>query len=628
MTSASTIARHQPNSGMAALTLGAIGIVFGDIGTSPLYALKEIFSGPTAANPANVLGILSLVFWSLILMVSIKFVAIIMRADNRGEGGVLALSTLASRTLNARSARVVVGLGMMGMALFLGDSLITPAISVLSAMEGIKVAAPALDQLVIPITVVVIVFLFMIQSRGTDMVGKLFGPVMVVWFTVIGAMGAVQIFYHPGVMRALSPVYGMEFFLSNGWSSYFVLGGVVLVTTGGEALYADMGHFGRKSIKLAWTYFVMPCLVLNYFGQGALLLADPTAIREPFYLMAPHWAEWPLLILATFATVIASQAVISGAFSVTHQAIQLGYLPRREVRHTSDHAIGQVYIPRTNWMLMAGVIMLVLAFRSSDALASAYGISVVGTMTIDAVLALVVALRIWGWHPSRAWSLFGLFITVDLAFLGANLVKIPQGGWFPILVAACSFTLMWVWRKGRKVLANILYKDAMPIESFVCNQLSRFEVRAPGTSVFLCGNNNVVPLALLHNIKHNSVLHEHVVLLHVHVDDVPYARVENRSRIQSIGAGFYQVDLHFGFMDRADVPRALEAISSLGFSLESMQTSYFLGRETLISNHGHSGLSRFEEWIFIGLSKTATSATEFFSLPPNRVVEMGSQVYI
>lgn len=628
MTSATSGTRRKGKGQLASLMLGATGVVYGDIGTSPLYTLKEVFSGHLPLVPANVLGILSLVFWALMIVVTVKYVMVIMRADNNGEGGVLALSTLARRGLSPKGAAIVACLGMLGMALFIGDSLITPAISVLSAMEGIKVAAPALHRLVIPATLAIIIGLFLIQSKGTEIVGKLFGPVMIAWFGVMGLAGAAQIVQHPTVLRALSPTYAIHFFTSHGFASFFILGSVVLAVTGGEALYADMGHFGRRAIKYAWLYFVLPCLVLNYFGQGALLLALPTAVTNPFYLMVPSWAEWPMLILATCATVIASQAVISGAFSLTQQAIQLNYLPRREVRHTSDHAVGQVYIPRTNWILMVGVVLLVLGFRSSDALASAYGISVVGAMTIDAMLAFIVAVNMWKWRLRFAVPLFGLFLVIDLSFLGSNLVKIASGGWFPILIAGCCFTMMYVWRKGRGVLAHILHADAMAATDFVARQLGRFETRTPGTAVFLCGNNKIVPIALLHNIKHNKVVHERVLLMTVKTDGVPYHRAEDHLVVEDLGQGFYRVEVHFGFMEKPDVATAMMKLDRFGLPINLLETSFFLARETLIGDNGRSGLNRFQEPIFIAMAKTATSATEFFSLPPNRVVEMGSQVHI
>ena len=614
---------------MGSLMLGAVGIVYGDIGTSPLYTLKTVFSIHTATRTADVLGILSLIFWSLMIVVTLKFVFVIMRADNKGEGGVLALSALARQGLGRRAAGAVAALGLLGMALFMGDSLITPAISVLSAIEGIDVAAPGLASFVVPVTLAIIVGLFVIQSWGTEIVGKLFGPVMIAWFAAIALLGLAQVVRHPGVLAALLPSYGAAFFLANGWTSFFVLGGVVLAVTGGEALYADMGHFGRRPIAMAWLYFVLPSLVLNYFGQGALLLADPDAIQNPFYLLAPSWATWPLLLLAAMATVIASQAVISGAFSVTQQAIQMNYLPRREVRHTSDHAMGQIYIPRTNWLLMVGVILLVVGFRTSDSLGSAYGISVVGTMTIDAVLAFFVAVNMWKWPVALAVPLFGMFVAIDLTFLAANLNKVLQGGWFPLVVAACSFTMMHVWRKGRQVLFRVLHADSMPVADFVARSLGRFSVRTPGTAVFLTGDNTVVPLAMLHNIKHNKVLHERVFLLTVHSDDEPYREPEDQIAVEELGRGFWRLDVHFGFMDRPDVPKAMEQLARSGIAIDPMDTSFFLGYENLMADKGKSGgLNRYEEPLFIALSKMATGATGFFSLPPNRVVVMGSQVYI
>lgn len=611
-----------------ALMMGAIGVVYGDIGTSVLYTLREVFSHGLPLTSDNVLGILSLIVWSLMIVVTLKYVLVIMRADNKGQGGVLALSALAQRAVSSGVGKFVVVLGMLGTALFVGDSLITPAISVLSAVEGVKVAAPALEHFIVPISITVIGILFYMQKGGTEKIGKFFGPIMCAWFATLGLLGCVEIFQNLEVLKALSPTYAVAFFANHGFASMLVLGSVVLAVTGGEALYADMGHFGRRPIQVSWIFFVLPCLLLNYFGQGALVLANPEAVTNPFYLLAPSWATWPLMILATAATVIASQAVISGAFSITQQAVQMGYLPRREIRHTSDHEIGQVYIPRNNWVLFVGVVVLILGFQSSDNLASAYGISVVGAMTIDAILAFVVAISIWKWKLWYTAPLFGLFIAVDLAFLGANSLKFFEGGWFPLLIAAVSFTCMYVWRAGRKVLFDALYSDAMSIKDFINKEVHKFHSRTKGCSVFMTGDPDVVPAALLHNIKHNYVLHERVVLMTVKYADVPYKRADNKVEVEELGEGFWKATIYFGFMEKPDVPSIFPLLAERGLKLDMLKTSFFVGRETLIPSAGKVGLPKWQEPIFIALSKTASSATEYFSIPCNRVVELGTQVEI
>ena len=610
-----------------ALVLGAIGVVYGDIGTSPLYAFKSAMEAAGGA-PSDIFGILSLLFWSLMIVVSVKYVLVILRADNRGQGGVLALSTLAQKNASPGLRSAIVILGMLGVALFTGDSLITPAISVLSAVEGLRVAAPALDPYIIPITLLVLGGLFSIQYRGTHVVGMLFGPVMVAWFAVIGVLGFCAIVTHPEVLRALSPTYALMFLGSHGVASFFVLGSVCLAVTGGEALYADMGHFGRIAIGRAWLFFVLPCLVLNYFGQGALLLATPSALANPFYLLAPSWCEWPLLLLATAATVIASQAVISGSFSLVQQGIQLGYMPRREIKETSPHHCGQVYVPRNNLQIMVGVTLLILSFRTSDNLASAYGVSVVGAMTIDAVLAMIVALTVWQWRRRFVFPLFGLFIGVDLLFLSANLIKIPDGGWFPLVVAGAAFSCMYVWRKGRKIVLDRLYgEDAMTVEAFVERYADRYPMRNRNTAIFLTPRPAVIPHALWHNLKHNHVLHQRVIILCVKTADRPFTNPAKRIACEDLGKGFYRVTATFGFMETPDVPTALEHLTDFGIRLEMMETSYFVGRETLIPGD-ETALHWTQEPIFIALSKAAASPSEFFNLPANRVVELGTQVRI
>ncbi|HYH21438.1 MAG TPA: potassium transporter Kup, partial [Azospirillum sp.] len=546
---------------MPALVLGALGVVYGDIGTSPLYTLREAFgeTGGLPVQEATVLGVLSLVFWALIIVVTIKYVAVVMRADNKGEGGVLALGSLAQRGIDGpRGQRALIGLAILGMALFYGDSLITPAISVLSAVEGLKIATPVFEPFVVPITLVVILGLFLVQKQGTGRVGGLFGPIMALWFATLAVMGIVQIVHWPDVLRALNPAYAIQLFIDHRITAFFALGAVVLSVTGAEALYADMGHFGRQPIRTAWLFFVLPALLLNYFGQGALLLHVAESLENPFYHMAPPWALYPLVILATMATVIASQAVISGAFSLTRQAVQLGYLPRREIRHTSEHEIGQVYIPRNNWLLMGGVLLLVVGFGSSSNLAAAYGVSVTGAMVIDAILAAVVARTLWGWSPIVVAVAFTAFLVVDLALFGATLLKVPQGGWFPLVVAFGVFLLMTTWRKGRVVLSRRLYEDALPLETFLDRIKPESPMRVAGTAVFMTGNAEVVPHVLLHNIKHNKVLHERVLILTVITDDVPRVYEERAISVDKLGKGFFRVVLHYGYMEQPHIPQALE----------------------------------------------------------------------
>jgi len=615
---------------MPALVLGALGVVYGDIGTSPLYTLREAFgeTGGLPVQEATVLGVLSLVFWALIIVVTIKYVAVVMRADNKGEGGVLALGSLAQRGIDGpRGQRALIGLAILGMALFYGDSLITPAISVLSAVEGLKIATPVFEPFVVPITLVVILGLFLVQKQGTGRVGGLFGPIMALWFATLAVMGIVQIVHWPDVLRALNPAYAIQLFIDHRITAFFALGAVVLSVTGAEALYADMGHFGRQPIRTAWLFFVLPALLLNYFGQGALLLHVAESLENPFYHMAPPWALYPLVILATMATVIASQAVISGAFSLTRQAVQLGYLPRREIRHTSEHEIGQVYIPRNNWLLMGGVLLLVVGFGSSSNLAAAYGVSVTGAMVIDAILAAVVARTLWGWSPIVVAVAFTAFLVVDLALFGATLLKVPQGGWFPLVVAFGVFLLMTTWRKGRVVLSRRLYEDALPLETFLDRIKPESPMRVAGTAVFMTGNAEVVPHVLLHNIKHNKVLHERVLILTVITDDVPRVYEERAISVDKLGKGFFRVVLHYGYMEQPHIPQALERCRKYGLHIDMMETSFFLGRETLIPSR-RSGLPTWREPLFIALSKTALSATEFFCIPPGRVVELGTQVEI
>ncbi|HVK37744.1 MAG TPA: potassium transporter Kup [Candidatus Kapabacteria bacterium] len=613
------------------LSLAALGVVYGDIGTSPLYALRECFHGHygIAPSPENVLGVLSLIVWALIIVVSIKYLIFIVRADNRGEGGILALMALASPATEPkpRSRKWLLALtGIFGAALLYGDGMITPAISVLSAVEGLKVATPLFEPYVKPITIVILIGLFAVQSRGTASVGAVFGPVTMIWFLTLALLGVMHIMEHPTVFAAINPMYGARFFMANGWHGFLILGSVFLVVTGGEALYADMGHFGVRPIRLAWFTIVLPALMLNYFGQGALLIADPSAAENPFFRMAPTWALYPLVVLSTMATVIASQALISGAFSLTRQAVQLGYMPRVKIEHTSSREIGQIYIPAVNRALMFACIGLVLGFGSSSALAAAYGISVTGTMMITTMLFYVVTRERWKWSRPAALALAAVFLAVDIAFFGANVVKIVQGGWFPLVVAAAIFTLMTTWKSGRRVLAKRLKESTLPIESFLSDSRVASLARVPGTAIFMFGSKGTPP-ALLHNIKHNKVLHRQNVLLTVQTEEVPHVTEEERITVSDIGHDFWRIVLRYGFMEDPDIPAALRKVQTAGLSLKHMETTYFLGREVLIATK-KPGMAIWRERLFAWMSQNSRSATSFFQLPPNRVVELGTQVEI
>jgi KUP system potassium uptake protein len=610
------------------MSLTALGIVYGDIGTSPLYALRESFRGVynVVVGPESVLGVLSLIFWSLVLVISVKYLGVILRADNRGEGGILALTSLVTPVGATRGGRWwLIMLGLFGAALLYGDSMITPAISVLSAVEGLQVATPVFQPYVIPITVVILVLLFAFQRRGTAGVGSVFGPVTVVWFTVLAVLGIRQIVMQPSVLRALNPMYAAEFFGRHGVSGVAVLGSVFLVVTGGEALYADMGHFGKRPIRLAWFTLVLPALLLNYFGQGALLIRHPDAIENPFYHMGPDWALYPLVVLATAATVIASQAVISGAFSLTMQAVQLGYSPRMEIQHTSAKEMGQIYIPGVNWTLMIATLALVFGFGSASALAAAYGVAVTTTMVITTVLFFVLARERWRWPLPVALLVAAFFMTFDLAFWLANLTKIPDGGWFPLLVGGSVFTILTTWKRGRQILRQRLRSRALPIEEFLARDPAEDVVRVPGTAVFMNSNPETTPPALLHNLKHNRVLHEHVVLLAVETEEVPRVTHAEQADVKELGQGFYSVLLRFGFMQDVDVPAALARLKGIDLEFRPMETTYFLGRETLLATE-KKGMAIWRERLFAFLSRNARSATSFFHLPPNRVVELGAQV--
>jgi KUP system potassium uptake protein len=614
------------------MMLGAIGIVFGDIGTSPLYTIKEAFSPHYGLSPdqASVFGILSLVIWSLVLVITVKYVLVIMRADNHGEGGIMALTALAQRTLPAgsRGAYAIGILGVFGVALFFGDGVLTPAISVLSAVEGLEVATPALHRYVLPITIGVLVLLFATQRFGTGRVGKAFGPIVVLWFLALAAIGVHNILGNPQVLGALNPAWAIRFFLDHGWGGLLILGAVVLAVTGGETLYADMGHFGRKPIAAAWNFLVLPSLAINYLGQGALLLSNPGAVSNPFYLGVPQWALYPMVALATAATVIASQAVISGAYSATRQAIQLGYLPRMAIRHTSRDTIGQIYIPAINWLLMLAVIATVIGFGTSTSLATAYGVSVTGTMLITSIV-LIVAMRARGSLPRWLfWPLAALFVLVDVAFLSANLVKFMDGAWFPILLGIAVFTLLRTWARGRQLLQAEILKDGIALDSFLPALMLSPPARVPGTAVFLTSQKGIAPKALLHNLKHNKVLHACNVLLTVETCAMPFVPAQERLRIDTIGDDFHQATVRCGFMESPDVPRALMAAtdcSSLCF--DPMETTYFASRETIVA-HRRRGMPIWRDKLFAVMHRNAAPSSDFFRIPITRLVELGAPVEI
>ena len=613
----------------SSLMLAALGVVYGDIGTSPLYTIKEIFAGkhhPVPINEPNVLGMLSLIFWSLIVVVSLKYVVFVMRADNKGEGGIMALMALVLRGLgDSPRAGYLMLLGLFGAALFYGDSVITPAISVLSAIEGLEVATPAFKPFIIPLTLIIITVLFMVQKFGTGKVGRWFGPIMLLWFVTLGLLGLINIIKSPEVLAALNPLYAVNFFQAHPKMGFFALGASVLALTGAEALYADMGHFGRKPIQQAWFLLVLPALVLYYFGQGALLLHDATSVENPFYLLAPSWALYPLVALSTSAAVIASQAVISGAFSITRQAIQLGYAPRMLVQHTSSEEQGQIYLPGINWALFVTVVALVVGFHSSSSLAAAYGIAVTGTMVMTTTLSFIVVRRLWRWHWTLSVLVIGIFITVDIAYFAANLLKVHDGGWFPLALGGLIFTAMTTWKRGRMLLHKRLAEDALPLDLFI--QSANDVTTVQGTAVFLTGQQHKVPHALLHSIKHYKCLHERVVIMHVEVHDEPYIPLSARAEVQRINDQFFTVSIHYGFMDEIDLPQSLTCCERYALSFDVMDTSFFLGRETLIPKL-KSEMWFWREKMFITMYRNAGSASTFFKIPPNRIVELGAQVVL
>jgi KUP system potassium uptake protein len=632
---------------LAVLAFGALGVVYGDIGTSPLYAFKECFFGPHSfpVTTQNVLGILSLIFWSLNFVVTFKYLSMVMRADNRGEGGILALLALVrpSGPLT-RTGRLLIATGLFGSALLYGDGVITPAISVLGAVEGLSVATPALEHWVVPIAFVIILALFAVQRGGTARVGAMFGPITAIWFCCIALLGILGISREPGVLRALDPRYGVDFFAREGLTGITILAAIILVVTGGEALYADMGHFGRRPIRLAWFAVVLPALVLNYFGQGALLLDNPAAARSPFYALVPSWALYPMVGVATAAAVVASQALISGAFSLTRQAVQLGYCPRMKIIHTSSSTIGQIYIPTVNTILMVACLGLVVAFRTSGALALTYGVALSGTMTITTILFAIVMRRLWGWSRWKVAGITLLFLAVDLAFVFANTLKVPNGGWLPLLVAAAVYLLMSTWKKGRVRLSGIVRENTLPMNLFLEDIRRRQPYRVPGTAVFMTSDSGGAPPVLLHHLKHNKVLHERVILMSVLTEEIPQVGERHRVNCSELGEGFYQVVAHYGFMETPDVPDVLKLLSEADSNgnpvpVKLPSTTFYLGRETLIvtptpkrgasldgNNAEGRRMGRWRKKLFVLMTRNAQSATAYFNLPPNRVVELGAQI--
>ncbi len=622
---------NTPNKKLGALTVAAIGVVFGDIGTSPLYALKESFNPELGIplNEATVLGILSLMFWSLMTLVTVKYLMFMMRADNKGEGGILALTALAQRCYlsGSRGRWMVTALGIFGASMFYGDGIITPAMSVLSAVEGLKVVSPELEKYILPISIGILIGLFAIQRHGTAAIGKLFGPTMVLWFGVLAVLGFVQIVKNPHVLAAINPRYSFEFLFEQKMAGFLTLGAVVLCVTGGEALYADMGHFGPSPIRRAWFWLVWPALLINYFGQGALLLANADAVKNPFYLMVPSEALLPMIALSAAATVIASQAVISGAFSLTKQAVQLGYLPRFAILHTSEKEAGQIYVPFINWALLLSIIILVLGFKTSDNLAGAYGIAVTITMLIDTLLLYVVMTRIWRWNVAFSFALVAIIVGNDVMFIAACMPKILDGGWFPMIIGVTMFTVMSTWRHGREILKKRMSEGAMPLKSFVESMAMSDTPKVPGTGIFLSAQSKGVPSSLLHNLKHNKVLHGRVVILTIIIENIPRVPREDYVWIDNLGHGFYRITAHYGFMEQPDIPATLADCKLQHMEFDMMETSFFINRESLIVSPGGE-MAIWREHLFVWMSHLAGKASEYFRIPTNRVVELGTQVEI
>jgi KUP system potassium uptake protein len=630
----SRAAAHAPGSSSfkhdVALTIGALGVVFGDIGTSPIYATHLTIVATSGAFPTHyaVLGAISLIFWSLIIVVTVKYVGLIMRADNNGEGGVLSLATLAHRSPGlGRRAKTAIGIAaILGLALFYGDGMLTPAISVLSAVEGLKAESDAFTPLVIPLTLIILLVLFAMQNRGTEKIGRLFGPIMAAWFIALAVMGFFAILREPRILYALNPYYGLHLFLKAPWVAFVSLGSVVLAVTGCEALYADMGHFGRKPIRAAWLFVVLPALVLDYFGQGAMALSNPKSLDFLFFSLAPHWLHYPLVALATMATIIASQAVISGVFSITRQAVQLGQLPRMEIRHTSATEYGQIYVPRVNALIAIGVVLIVLIFKSSDALAAAYGIAVTGVMVISTSLAALVAARQWGWGTKLSLAVFGPLALIDVSFLASNSLKIVEGGWLPLAIAATIFMVMETWRLGRRAHQERIRSESLALPLFL-ERADKTPLRVAGTAVFLSAPKDAVPGALLHNLKHNKVLHERVIICNVVVEETPFVPAAKRVEVIKLGKGFFNVRIHHGFYESPDVPQALEEARRFGLSIDVDTATFFIGHETLVPAE-HPALGRWRTWLYMKLASNALSPARFYHLPPNRVVELGTQVTI
>jgi KUP system potassium uptake protein len=625
------LSAHPKKSSLAALTLAAVGIVYGDIGTSPLYTMKEVFSKEHGLplNPANVLGIVSLIVWGLIIIVSLKYVTLVLRANNRGEGGIMALMALAlsSVTKASRWYFPLMVMGLFGATLFYGDSVITPAISVLSAIEGLGVATPALTPYVVPLTVAVLIGLYSLQSRGTAGIGKWFGPVMVIWFLALAAMGIVNIVQAPQVLTALNPWHALVFLDNNRLIAFIALGAVVLAFTGAEALYADMGHFGAKPIRTAWFFVAFPALALNYLGQGGLLLSNPAAVSNPFYQQLGAWSIYPLVALSTLATVIASQATISGTFSMTKQAIALGFLPRMRVEHTSVSEIGQIYIPMVNWLQLLAVVLAVIGFGSSSDLAAAYGIAVTATMLVTTVLTFFVIRYGWHYNLLLCIAATGFFLVIDVALFSANVLKILHGGWFPLLLGVFLFTLMLTWKRGRGLVFQNLQKHAIPLDDFLQSLFVAPPVRVPGTAIFLRGESEGVPHALLHNLAHNKVLHERVIFLTVHNHEVPWIPLTERVHVHHLGKNCYQINVHYGFKDEPNIPQALELTKDQGLEFEALETSYFIARQTVIPTPS-GGMAPWREHLFVTMSRNARGAADYYQVPTNRVLELGTQVEI